>query len=178
MKVLNKIKKIFIGVVIVVFALFALIMTILLLNFNKYGVSEFGDKSLVIIRKEISSEKYKKGDLVIVESVDYNLIQPGDEIFAYNIVGQKANIEVGKVGSKYDKEHAISYENGASFSEEYIIGKATDTIGGIGKYLAIIESKWGFLFIVLVPGFIIFLYELYALIVEIRYGGNDDEKAA
>ena len=107
MKVLNKIKKIFIGVIIVVFALFALIMTILLLNFNKYGVSEFGDKSLVIIRKEISNEKYKKGDLVIVESVSYDLIQPGDEIFAYNIVGQKANREVGTVGSKYDKEHAI-----------------------------------------------------------------------
>ena len=36
------------------------------------------------------------------------------------------------------------------------------------------ESKWGFLFIVLVPCFLIFIYEVYALIIEIKYGAEEE----
>ena len=174
MKVLEKIKKIFIGIFITVFSCFILVMTILLLNFNQYGVTEFGDNSLIIINQTITSEKYKKGDLVIVEKADYDMIQKGDETFAYSVNSKgKANVEFGVVGNTYDKERAVAFENGASFSEEYIVGKATKVYNGIGTYLAVLESKWGFLFIVLVPGFIIFIYELYSLIVEIRYGDEE-----
>lgn len=177
MKVMEKVKKVFIGIVIFVFSCFALCMTILLLNFNDYGVTEFGDKSLVILTREISSENYKRGDLVIVEKVAYEAIKEGDEIFAYSVDSRKkVNIEVGIVKDLYPKERTIAYKNGAGFSQEYIIGKATDTYHNIGLYLSFIESKWGFLFIVLVPCFIIFVYEIYALIVEIRYGDEEDEE--
>ena len=174
MKVLEQIKKIFIGIIITVFSCFILVMTILLLNFNKYGITEFGDNSLVIINQTITSEKYQKGDLVIVTKADYDMIEKGDEIFAYSVNSNgEANVEFGIVGNLYAKERAVAFENGASFSEEYIIGKATKVYNDIGLYLSILESKWGFLFIVLVPGFIIFIYELYALIVEIRYGEEE-----
>ena len=174
MKVLKTIKKIVMGPVIFVFSIFALVMTILLLNFNKYGVTEFGDKSLIIIRQKISSDKYKFGDLVIVEDVDFDLIEKGDEIFAYRVNGKgEPTVDLGIVGQLYPKDRTIAYENSSSFSEEYIIGKAVKTYNDIGKYLAIIESKWGFLFMVLVPCFIIFIYEIYALIIEIRYGDEE-----
>ena len=176
MNFLEKVKKFFIGLGITVFSCFAILMTILLLNFNNYGVTEFGDSSLIIIKREISSVNYKKGDLVIVEKVSYDTIEKGDEVFAYSVDSQqKANVEVGIVGELYPKDKTIEYKNGAAFSQEYIIGKATKTIGGIGTYLSFIESKWGFLFIVLIPCFIIFIYEIYALIVEIRYGEEDEK---
>ncbi len=176
MKVLEKIKKILIGIGITLFSCFAILMTILLLNMNNYGVTEFGDSSLVIIKREISSENYKKGDLVIVEKVSYDTIQKGDEVFAYSVDSkEKANVEVGIVDELYPKDKSIAYKNGAAFSQEYIIGKATKTIAGIGTYLSFIESKWGFLFVVLIPCFIIFIYEIYALIVEIRYGGEEEK---
>ena len=57
MKVIEKIKKVLLGIVIVVFSCFAIFMTILLLNYNDYGVTEFGDTSLIIIKREISSER-------------------------------------------------------------------------------------------------------------------------
>lgn len=178
MKVLNKIKNIFIGFLVVAFSIFALVMTLLLLNYNKYGVTEFGSKSLIIMDEQIANKNYKKGDLIIVEKARYDLINKGDEIFAYSVNSQgKANVEVGVVGEKFDKEKAVSFENGASFSEDFVIGKATKTYHDLGSYLSVIESKWGFLFIVLVPGFMIFLYELYALIVEIKYGDEEEEKA-
>ena len=49
--------------------------------------------------------------------------------------------------------------------------KQYDKIGG---YLSIIESKWGFLFIVLIPVFLIFIFEVYSLIIEIKYGAEED----
>ena len=44
----------------------------------------------------------------------------------------------------------------------------------IGTFLSVVESKWGFLFIVLVPSFLIFIYEVYSLIIEIKYGKDED----
>ncbi|MBQ7240796.1 MAG: hypothetical protein IJS56_05100 [Bacilli bacterium] len=177
MKTLKTIKNILMGILGTAFYAFALIMTILLLNFNKFGVTEFGDKSLIILTQEVSNENYKKGDLIIAQKTRYDMINVGDEIFTYSVNSKGvATVEIGKVGEKYDKEKAISFENGASFSEEFIIGKATKTYNNYGTVLSIIESKWGFLFIVLVPGFIIFLYEIYALIVEIKYGDEDEKE--
>lgn len=177
MKTLKMIKNILMGILGTAFYAFALIMTILLLNFNNYGVTEFGDKSLIILKQEVSNKNYKKGDLVIVQKARYDMINVGDEIFTYSVNSKGvATVEIGIVGEKYDKEKAISFENGASFSEDFIIGKATKTYNDYGTVLSVIESKWGFLFIVLVPGFIIFLYEIYALIIEIKYGGEEEKE--
>ena len=61
-KVLETIKKILIGIVGTAYFLFALAMTILLLNYNDYGVTQFANKSLIIMTDNVASEKYKKGD--------------------------------------------------------------------------------------------------------------------
>ena len=67
MKVLNIIKSIILGILFVVYFTFVIIMTVLLLNFNDYGVTQFGNTSFIIIDDEISNDNYVKGDLVIVE---------------------------------------------------------------------------------------------------------------
>ena len=85
------------------------------------------------------------------------------------------SIEVGKVGQIYLEEDAVAFENGDIFSNQFVIGTADEVYNDIGTYLAIIESKWGFLFIVLVPCLLIFIYEVYALIVEIKYGTDENE---
>ena len=57
---------------------------------------------------------------------------------------------------------------------DFVVGKKDKVYKNVGKYLSVIESKWGFLFIILVPCFFIFIYEIYALIVEIKYGADKD----
>lgn len=174
MKVLETIKKIFIGFLGIVFFAFALFMTILLLYRNDYGVTQFDDKSLIIINDEISSETYKKGDLVIVDEKKLEEVKKGDEIFAYSVdSNNKAHVNLGIVGEIYKEELAISYENGSTYSMEYVIGGAEKAYNGLGTFLSIVQSQWGFLFLVLVPGFLIFIYEIYALIVEIKYGDEE-----
>ena len=171
---LDKIKSFFFGVFGVIFFAFALSMTILLLNYNDYGVTQFGNTSLIIISSDIASETYQKGDLVLVENKKIDRIEPGDEVFVYHLDGKGGvSIELGKVGQIYPEEDAIAFENGATYSMQFVAGVGDKVYDDIGFYLSIIESRWGFLFLVLVPCFLFFIYEIYALIVEIKYGDEE-----
>ena len=80
MKAIKVIKNIVISIVLVVFFAFTITMTILLLNYNKFGVTQFDDVSLLIIKKNFSSETYPKDSLVFVESkkvTDYKISAAG-----------------------------------------------------------------------------------------------------
>ncbi len=170
----DKVKNIIITVVCFIYFAFALLMTVLLLNFNDYGVTEFGETSIVILKEKVSFEGYNKGEVVLVEKTDLKDFNEGDTIFTYKVEKKEAHIEIGKVGEVYEAEKAIAFENGDTYSEEFIIGKPTKTYAKIGSFLAFIESKWGFLFIILVPCFLLFIYQIFALIVEIKYGKDEN----
>ena len=164
-------KKIFIGI----FLIFTIIMTVLLLNFNKYGVTQFDETSLVIVKKSFASENYKRGSLVVVESKKIEEYKEGEEVFVYHLDGKGgANILLGQVGKTFPEQDAITFKNGATYSSEFIIGTGEKVYSNLGTILSIIESKWGFLFIVLVPNFFLFIYQLYSLIVEIKYGKDEE----
>lgn len=174
MKVLNIIKKIFFGILGFVFFGFALCMTVLLLNYNKYGVTVFGNTSWILINEKIATQEFQKGDLVLVKSKEFEEIKAGDTIFTYRADDErKAQVNVGVVEKTHELERAITYKNGSSYTMEFVIGEATQRYENVGTILSVVESKWGFLFIVLVPGFLILIYEVYALIVEIKYGEEE-----
>lgn len=175
-KVLQIIKSFIVGVLGCIFFTFAISMTVLLLNYNKYGLTQFGSTTMVMINEQISNETFKKGDLVLVKSRKIADLKVGDEIFVYRIISSnKITVEIGKVGQIYLEEDAIALENGDTFSNEFIMGTSDKIYNKIGTYLSIVESKWGFLFLVLVPCLLIFIYEIYALIVEIKYGAEENE---
>lgn len=175
-KVLHIIKSFILGVLGCIFFAFAISITVLLLNYNKYGLTQFGNTTLVMIRDDITSDSLKKGDLVFVKSKKIIDLEPGNEIFVYRIVGSnKVTVEVGKVGQIYPDEDAVAFENGDIFSKQFVIGTSDKVYNKIGTYLSIVESKWGFLFIILVPCLLIFIYEIYALIVEIKYGAEEND---
>ena len=175
MKALNTIKRILFTIIAIVYFSFALCMTILLLNYNKYGLTQFGNITLVKLTEQVSFEGYQKGDLVIVESMDVSTYEEGDVVFTYFIDQErKPHVKIGNVGEVYPDDNAITYENGDSYSNEFIIGKPVKVYNNLGQFLSIVESQWGFLFIVLVPCLLIFIYEIYALIIEIKYGAEEN----
>lgn len=174
-KVFKTVKKVVFTIVGIAYFAFALCMTILLLNFNEYGVTQFGEKQMVLIKDELAIKDFNKGDLVIVEQLDLEEIKVGDKVFTYKInKNKKVEMQYGIVGNVYLEDEAIAYENGDTYSDEYVAGKAIETHPKIGTFLSVIESQWGFLFLVLVPIFLIFIYEVYALIIEIKYGAEKD----
>lgn len=175
-KVLKTIKSIILTLLGFVFFAFALSITILLLNFNKYGLTQFGTTTFVIISDDITSETVKKGDLVLVDSKKINELEIGDEIFVYRLGNNgSVSVELGKIGQVYLDEDAVSFENGDIFSMKFVIGSTEKIYNEIGTYLSILESKWGFLFLILVPCLLIFIYEIYALVVEIKYGTEEEK---
>ena len=177
MKALKVIKRVLVSIVLLVFFAFTVTMTILLLNYNKFGITQFDDTSLLIIKKGFTSETYQKNSLVIVESKEIKDYQIGEEVFVYHLDGHGGvNIELGVVGQVFEEDDAITFSNGNTYSSEFIIGSGEKIYPNIGKYLSIVESKWGFLFIILVPNFFLFVYQLYSLIVEIKYGKEDVEE--
>ena len=175
MEVLKTIKRIIVGIILVVFFAFTITMTVLLLNYNKFGVTQFDDTSLLIIRNGFSSETYKKGSLVVTESKQIKNYKIGEEAFVYHLDGKGGfNIELGVIGQLHEDDNAITFSNGETYSDEFIIETSEKIYPKLGTYLGVIESKWGFLFIILVPNFFLFVYQLYSLIVEIKYGKEED----
>ena len=70
MKTLKLIKKILFTIIGVSYYVFALCMTILLLNYNDYNVTQFGEKSLVIIN-DTPTQYDNIATLVIHEKIEY-----------------------------------------------------------------------------------------------------------
>ncbi len=168
------IKKIFVWLLIIVFFAFAIGMSILLLNKNDYGVTEFEDVSLIIVKDEVNNEKYEKGDLVLVEKKRVKDISVGDEVFVYTVDTEgDVDIDIANVGSVYESDGAIAIESGVNYTEKFIVGEGTEVLSGLGTYLNILQSTWVFFFIIVVPCFLLFIYQIYALIVEIKYGDED-----
>ena len=177
MKVLKFIKSLILGVLGFIFFAFAIVMTIYVLNYNKFGVAEISNHSFLIIKDDISSDNYKKGDLVVVENKKLSQIASGDEIFSYKLESDgSVSITVGLIDETFPEENAISYQNGEYYSMDFVVGKSTKVIPDLGKVLSIILNKWGFLFIVVLPIFFIFISQVYALIIEIKYGALDEEE--
>ena len=175
MNVLKTIKRVFIGIILIVFFAFTITMTVLLLNYNKFGVTQFNDTSLLLIRNGFSSETYPKGSLVVVENKPVKNYNVGEEAFVYHLDGKGGfNIELGVIGQIHEEDNAITFSNGETYSDEFIIGTGEKIYPKLGTYLGVIESKWGFLFIILVHNFLLFVYQLYSLIVEIKYGKEED----
>ena len=83
---------------------------------------------------------------------------------------------IGVVGQIHEEDDALTFSNGDTYSSEFIIGSGEKIYPNLGKYLSIVESKWGFLFIILVPNFFLFVYQLYSLIVEVKYGKDEVEE--
>ncbi len=177
MKTIFKIIKI---ILILIFFAFAISMSVLLLNMNKeFRVTQFGETSLIIIDDEISSDKYKEGDLVLVDKKPLSKTNVGDEIFVFQIQEDNVvTIELGNVGSVYEDEDAISMENGAMYSSKFIAGHETGVYEGLGTYINILQSTWVFFFVIVVPCFLIFIYQIYSLVVEIKFGSEEPKKSS
>jgi hypothetical protein len=174
-KVFEVVKRVLSFVLFAIYFVFALIMTILLLNFNDYGVTQFDSTTMILVNDKISNDKYVKGDLVLVKSLKIEEYKEGDYLFTYKIGSDRVpTVQLGKVGAVYADDDAIAFENGETYSSEFVAGVPTKKYEKIGGFLSIVESKWGFLFIVLIPVFLIFIYEVYALIIEIKYGAHED----
>lgn len=170
-------KKVLKNVVIIVYVIIAILVTICLLSYNKFKTTQFGDTTLVVIDNSELEPTYKKGSIAFVKNSD---VEIGDEIFYYNSFGNQINISVAKVTNKEvlsETQGAYTMESGKVIATDHIIGKTSNvtTVSGIGYVLGALESKWGYLFLIVLPTLLAFLYEIYEIVIQIREGKNSKE---
>lgn len=163
----------FIGVVYFLVAIFGIVC---LLKKNDYGYPQFGKKILFAIEEELPEVNYEKGDLVILSKPNNDDVNINDAVFFYDTEFSKNTLNLGNIVSKEiinDQETTFSV-TGKSFSSEYLAGKVDGatrykTIGGI---LNVLLSRWGFFLIVIVPFFVMFMVEIFAIYTELKYGSK------
>lgn len=163
--------KKFIGnILIIIYVIIAVFVTVCLLSYNQYKVTEFGKSSLIIVEDNTLEPKFKSGDLVIVNR--QNKINIGEDAFFYNTYSKEMEVTLGKIIAEEkisETEKTYTLEGDLPISSEYVIGPAepTTVIPVVGQILEVLESKWGFLFIIVFPSLLGFIYELGVVISEL-----------
>ena len=159
--------------IIMAYILLIIFITICLLSYNDYKVTEFGKYTLLPVVDDYLEPDYKVGDLLIIEKNDLDDVKLGDIIFYYRTargittVNYSPVIELERVT---DTETTFTAVGDVRFSSSYFMGK-TDTIKVIpqlGKVIGLLQSKWGFLFLGVFPSLLAFLYTLYSVVVEVK----------
>ena len=164
-------KKMVFDIGFVIYIIITIFVTVCLLAYNDYKVSEFGDVSLVVLKEEVGN--YNKKDLLIITKSNIEDLKKGTQVFYYDSKDSKVSINIGtikEIEKVSDNEYTLNFKDGSYVSNDYLIGAEENAInlGFLGNILGILESKVGYLLIIVLPMFLTFLYELYAIIKEIR----------
>lgn len=168
-------KKILTNIFIIIYFIIAILVTVCLLAYNEFRVTEIGDYTLISVTDEELEGIANKGDLIIAKKVSAKKINVDDKILFFMKTKDETFITAAKITSKQQKgirDYTYLVEGDYRLSDKYIIGKADECtkIPYIGTVLQALESKYIFLFLVVFPSFILFLYEGYKVIIEIKYG--------
>lgn len=172
-------KKFFVNLFIILYFIIAIILTVFLLSYNEYKVTEIGDYVFVLSVDEELEDISQKGDLIIVKKQSNKNINVGDKVFFYT---KEKNEVVICAADIVQKEQAFGsgynylVEGDFRISDRHVIGKVENStkIHYLGTILKILESRLVFLFLIVFPTFIVFLYEAYKVIMEIKYGAFED----
>lgn len=151
-------------VFIIVYVLLSVFITLCLLMYNEYNVTEFGNKVLVMVEND-STKEFNKGDLII--ATKNKKYDKDDYVFYYVSREKNYFINYGKIESKNDDSVTIKND---VVDKKYVIGDAKNVtvIPLLGSILALLESQWGYLCIIILPILIAFLFEIYSIIKELK----------
>ena len=168
MNILKSMGKILFIIFVVLYLLLEMFLAICLLNYNDYRVTEFGNTSFLLLTEDIE-HVYKKNDLLIVTKGKSNEVNVGDSIFFYN-PGENFTInyaEVTEVVPHANGNYTYKIGNTHNVYREYFIGKNVKRYKKIGGIMRVLESKWGFLLLIVLPTMIALIYEFYEIVIEI-----------
>lgn len=169
-------KKFLVNLIVIAYAIFAIFLTVCLLSYNDFKVTEFGNYTLVIIDSNDIKGSFEKGSLVIVDTDEKPEV--GEKAFFYN-TSNKNEIALAEV---QDREQITEIETTYTFagdklvSSSHMIGStehATE-IPVMGTILGIAASKWGYLFLVVLPTLLAFLYEIFKVVEEVKNNKEED----
>ena len=169
------------AVLFVVYSIIAILVTVLLLSFNEYNCSEIGGYTVYIVNDDALEPEYEENSILLVKETSDKHVKVGDEIFLYKVIDSQNFEFVSRTleNKKQQGRHIIYEVEGEEYYDNsYFVGKAEDTIviKGWGWLLTLLESKWGYLFCIVIVSLLLFLQEVFDLIIELKYGSGKSSK--
>lgn len=169
-------KKTISNILFIIYMVIAIFVTITLLSYNEFKVTEFGNYSLVIVTDNALSPDYNKGDLIIVNKNDP--IYTGRKAFFYDTYNEEIEIRLGTIeGAEKitSTETTYTLEGERKISGQYVLGPANtaEVIPKVGMILSVLQSKWGFLFLIVLPALLAFVNQ-----IGVVYSGIKEAKKA
>lgn len=158
--------------VIIIF--YVIVVTAFILCKNKYGYTQIGDYTFdnVSLIDARNIEDADKGDLLIVRNS--NNVHVGDRIYYYAAYNESYIVRSDYVVSMESDDFSALYtiqRNGENtvVPSSRLLGKYSTVYKKVGGILEVLESRIGFLFLVLLPIMIVFIYQVYEFVVILRY---------
>lgn len=176
-------KKVLGSIVFVIYAIIAIAVTLLLLTYNEYNCSEIGGYTVYIVNDDSLEPEYKQGSILLIKHTSDKNLKENDGMFLYKVLNSQEYEVVNKtLQSKTQQGRHITYvtTDDENYASDYLIGKESDTIviNGWGYALSLLESKWGYLFCIVIVSLLLFLQEAFELAMELKYGEGSKKKQA
>lgn len=170
------------GFVEIVIIIYVICITACLLSTNKFGFTQFGDTTLLTISDHMEQflPESKEHDLIIVKG-GVEDIEVGDKIYYYATADNKYIVKTAHVKEIVSQDgstalYKLDDSQSSTIATTRVIGKYSAIYHNIGGVLDILESKLGFLLLVILPILLIFMYQVYALIIVIKYGDEETQE--
>lgn len=173
-------KKVISNIIFIFYLVVAIFVTVCLLSYNDYKITDFGETSLIIVSDKKMQPDYNKGDLIIVAESDE--MEVGEKVFYYDTYSQQIKVKLGTIeGVEKISETQINYivdDGEHKISSEYVIGPESEAsvMPNVGTILGILESKWGFLFLIVLPALLAFVNQAMVVASGIKEAKQEAKK--
>ena len=173
---MKKLGKIILGVLETVVICYTIAITACLICVNEYGYTQLGNYTIVQATKaeEKLLNDVKSGDLLIIKKG--NNIVTSNIVYYYSVTNEQYFIKSAPIKAIKDEGYGRLYtldikniEEINTINEKKLIGNYISIHRGIGKVLDVLESRVGFLLLVLLPIMIIFIFHVYNFVVLLKY---------
>lgn len=170
-KVLNVVKSIIVWLV-VLFAVFMMIFTIVSVNtFNRNDRSLFGYKAYIVNTDSMSKTDFDAGDLILSKSVDDPSTLKEGDIITYisqnsDSYGEVITHKIRMLVNDADGNPGfITYGTTTDTNDEtvvtypYILGKYEKSIPNIGTFFQFLRTPQGYIVCIFIPFMLLILYQ-------------------
>lgn len=145
-------KKVILKLLLIIYILFIVLTTFLLLKQNEFKVSVINNKSVFVLNNDLYITKFK------------SKYEVNDKIYYSNKSGKIYSAKINAI-----KNNNYILDNNKSITKKNIVGTNDYfKIPLIGLLYKVFTMKYVYLIVVILPIFICFLYEIYQIIKEIK----------
>ena len=187
MKTVKKILGGIVNFIMLLIIIFAIFVTVISLTSDNNKISKIGKYIPLNVKTDSMAPTIREGDFIVMEECDVSKLKEGDVIAFFANEQDKVIIKTHRIVNIMGEDQNKSFitrgdnnnvdDNVPVFPND-VIGKWDDVrVPKAGKVLDFVTSKLGFLFLIVVPLLILFIYQIYKFIVVIIEEKNNEAKA-